>query len=172
MANKPATAQQRLAAHSLAGTKQPNKRLSREQWLEVFEQARELTRAAAIGNVQQACAMAPEMLGLLADCARGVGTFEGASHAVRRMAALDVLQIATGSPDQYEFRNQPEKGKAINDLPLAEVIAFIDAGKQRLAQMKARASAVDAEVLPAASATDTTDRQQTGGSVRQQAGKP
>ena len=172
MVGKSATAQQRIAAHQFAGSKAPNKRLSREQWLEVFEQARELTRAAAISNVQRACNMAPEMLDLLADCARGVGTFEGASHAVRRMAALDVLQIATGNADSYEFRKQPEKEKAINELPLAEVIAFIDAGKQRLAQMKARASAVDAEVLMAASATDTTDRQQTGGSVRQQAGKP
>lgn len=112
------------------------RKLSQSEWEQVFTQAREMTRQAGLDNAMRAVKMAPEMLELLADCARGINTFAGASHAVRRMAAQDVLEIATGGIEREAWRDRTEKATNINELDLGEVQAFIEAGRERLRRMR------------------------------------
>lgn len=136
------------------------RRMTAADWAEVFDLSREMTRRAAVDGAVRACQMAPEMMALLADCARGDKTFKGAPAAVRRAAIMDLLDMATGGPEgRRELMGAGTKQPELKDLPnSSELRAFIEAGNAALAAARAKASAADAVVIdsqpPAQPATD------------------
>ena len=153
------TAAERRAAHAVAGTADVFRMpggltgvVPRSDWPEILKLSRELQKQAAIDQTMRCISLAPEMVGLLADCARGEGTFKGASSAVRRLAALDVLAMATGGLlkdaglQENAPKNQGDSGD-LNKRSLSELEEFISAGLSRLAKLDAAKGADDAIVI-------------------------
>ena len=133
--------------------------LTQREWGEVFRLGREIAQRAQVDNVARACDLAPEMLTLLVDCARGSGTFEGAPASVRRLAALDVLEIATGKPDSFTWRNNSNTPNEINELPAeGDLRAFVEAGKRALELARQRKGATDAEIVPGDNSQTTAEQ--------------
>lgn len=144
------------------------------EWLELFEMARDLQRANAVDQVVRTCELAPEMLGLLVDCARGVGSFEGTGAAVRRLAILDVLALSTGAGAAKQDLLPKQDARDIGGKrSLSELEEFIDAGYRRLKELDLRRSAIDAVVVSVdrdqqqANSSENSSEQSPGNSSEQ-----
>lgn len=134
------------------------RRIPAEDFEEALLLARTLQKSTAIDQSVRVTSLAAEMIDLLADCARGANSFEGAAAPVRRLAALDLIGMATGGLIKEVTENHSSLAKSEpNDLrgrTVGELNEFISAGLARLARLDA---AKDAEVIDAESIRTADD---------------
>ena len=120
----------------------PNFNLGRELQIDqvVLAKKESLYAVVKTGVMDLAVKSSPRMLQTLINIADGAGDFSTAPVAVRRLAALDVLNIAgVISPE-----GQKNGDKPLNELSIDELKEIISATKTRI---ETRANTVDAVIV-------------------------